>query len=134
MAKVTPLAMVDDLLTISSCGTQSIEMNITINTLIELKKLKFHTPVENKKSKCHSLHIGKPSKNCHKMKVHGQEADRVPEAVYLGDIISQDGKNSLNIKSRVSKGMGIISQTVSKLILQTVLDPSTLRLVMGTIL
>ena len=48
---MTPLAMVDDLLTISSCGTQSIEMNITINTLIELKKLKFHTPVENKKSK-----------------------------------------------------------------------------------
>ena len=52
------------------------------------------------------------------MKVHGQEADRVSEAVYLGDIISQDGKNSQNIKSRVSKGMGIISQIME--ILQTV--------------
>ena len=56
-------------------------MNTTINTLIELKKLKFHTPENDKKSKCHSMHIGKPSTSCPSMKVHGKVADRVSEAV-----------------------------------------------------
>ena len=36
---VISLAMVDDLLAVTSCGVESIEMNITINTLIELKRL-----------------------------------------------------------------------------------------------
>ena len=45
---VIPLAMVDDLLAVTSCGADSIEMNITINTLIELKRLKFHVPQVNK--------------------------------------------------------------------------------------
>ena len=45
--------MVDDLLAISKCGVQSIETNTSINTLIELKKLQFHTPNEKKAGKCH---------------------------------------------------------------------------------
>ena len=44
------------------------------------------------------------------MKVHGVEADKVEEAVYLGDIIRQDGKNSSNIRSRANKGMGIVTK------------------------
>ena len=59
MATIIPLAMVDDLLAVSSCGFSSTAINTTINTLIELKKLKFHVPESNKKSKCHYLHIGK---------------------------------------------------------------------------
>ena len=55
-------------------------------------------------------HIGKPNGNCPQMKVHGHVTDRVSEAVYLGDILSADGKNSLNVKSRVSKGMGIVTK------------------------
>ena len=115
VSRVIPLAMVDDLLTISSCGFQTVAMNTTLNTLIELKKLRFHTPVENKKSKCHSLHIGKPSKWCPEMKVHGKTADRVAEALYLGDIVSEDGKNTKNIRSRVSKGMGIVTEILDTL-------------------
>ena len=64
--------MVDDLLTITPCGVETIAMNSTVNTLIELKKLKLHTPTENKKSKFHSLHKGKPPKCCPEMKVHGK--------------------------------------------------------------
>ena len=30
--------------------------------------------------------------------------------MYLGDIISNDGKNSKNIKNRVSKGLGIVTE------------------------
>ena len=63
------------------------------------------------------MHIGKP-KNCLKMKVNGQVADTVSEALYLGDVISQDGKNTKNVKNRVSKGMGIVTDIID--ILNTV--------------
>ena len=52
------------------------------------------------------------------MKVHGVDADQVSEATYLGDIISQDGKNTKNVRSRVSKGMGIVTKIMD--ILNTV--------------
>ena len=118
VSRVIPLAMVDDLLTISPCGSETIAMNTTMNTLIELTKFKFHTPEENKKSKCHSMHIGKQTNTCPSMKVHGKVADRVSEAVYLGDVVSQDGKNTKNIQNRVSKGMGIVTEIMD--ILNTV--------------
>ena len=110
MVNIIPLAMVDDLLYVTKCGFETTQMNITINTLIELKKLKFHVPEPNKKSKCHSLHIGKPNKYCPGMKVHGHPADRVGEAMYLGDLISADGRNTSNIKNRVNKGLGLVTQ------------------------
>ena len=106
LVEIIPLAMVDDLLSVTICGADSIKMNITINTLIELKKLKFHTPEQNKKSKCHMLHIGNKSSVCPDMKVHGHTVDRVNQAVYLGDILSHDGTNTANIRDRVAKGTG----------------------------
>ena len=112
------VAMVDDLLAIRECGLDSTETNASINTLIELKKLQFHVPEPNKKSKCHYLHVGKANKHCPGMKVHGVKADRVEEAVYLGDIIRQDGRNTSNVKSRVNKGLGIVSKIMD--ILKTV--------------
>ena len=36
-----------------------IAVNTYINAQIELKKLSFHTPDENGKSKCHVIHVGK---------------------------------------------------------------------------
>ena len=36
MVNIIPLAMVDDLISVTSCGKDSIEMNISINTKIEL--------------------------------------------------------------------------------------------------
>ena len=110
IAKVLPLAMVDDLLSVRNCGFESIDANTSINNIIELKKLEFHTPKENKKSKCHYMHIGKECDVCPGMKVHGQKAKNVSEAFYLGDIVRNDGKNCTNIKSRVKKGLGIVSR------------------------
>jgi hypothetical protein len=37
----------------------------------------------------------------------------VTEETYLGDILSADGKNGKNIRSRISKGVGIISQIMN---------------------
>ena len=36
--------------------------------------------------------------------------ETVSELVYLGDIVTNCGRNMTNIKSRVSKGIGIIGQ------------------------
>ena len=37
----------------------------------------------------------------------------VTEELYLGDLISSNGKNTKNIKNRISKGIGIISQIMN---------------------
>ena len=107
--------MVDDLIAAASCGMDSVEINTSINTLIELKKLTFHTPVANKKGKCHLMHIGKENKGCPEIKVHGQTVDRVSQAVYLGDVISSNGSNASNVKDRVSKGIGQLNTILTLL-------------------
>ena len=55
---IVTLAMVDDLLGIAPCGIESLALNTFINVQIELKKLKFHTPGSDGKTKCHTIHIG----------------------------------------------------------------------------
>ena len=118
LVNIIPLAMVDDLIAAVPCGFKSIEMNTSINTMVELKKLEFHIPEAGKKSKCHIMHVGKGTEMCPEMKVHGVPTDHVEEATYLGDIISQDGSNTSNVRSRVSKGMGLVNQIMK--MLQTV--------------
>ena len=77
MVRVLPLAMVDDVLGISQCGNKPIALNTFINTHIEMKKLKFHTPNTTGKSKCHKLHVGKVNKLCTELKVHGSSREMV---------------------------------------------------------
>ena len=114
IVKVMPLAMVDDLLGIARCGGESVDLNSVINSRIEMKKVKFHTPNENGKSKCHTLHVGKQNE-CPHLKVHGCPMEKVSSDTYLGDIISNDGRNKLNIESRVAKGLGRVSQIMGVL-------------------
>jgi hypothetical protein len=115
LVKVMPLSMVDDILAVSKCGQDSLSVNTYINTEIELKKLKFHTPDKNGKTKCHKMHIGKVNKVCPELKVHGTRMVEVSEDTYLGDIISSNGSHSRTIQARVGKGIGIISKIMSKL-------------------
>ena len=100
----------DDLNGISKCGKDSLALNIFLTTQIELKKLRFHVPDKSGKTKCHKIHIGRKNENCPTLKVHGTIMPEVTEDVYLGDILSCDGKNTKNIKSRISKGVGITNQ------------------------
>ena len=69
----------------------------------------------NGKSKCHKMHIGDHKGTCPELKVHGTVMESVTEDSYLGDIISSDGKNKKNVKKRISKGLGIISQIMNLL-------------------
>ena len=108
--KVLPLAMVDDLIGISKCGINSIEMNAFMNIQIEMKKLRFHVPDKFGKSKCHKMHVGSSENRCPSLTVHDTLMSSVEEHKYLGDVISADGKNTKNVASRISKGIGIITQ------------------------
>ena len=47
--------------------------------------------------------------------MHGYPMEEVSSDTYLGDVISRDGKNKLNIESRVAKGLGIVSQIMDTL-------------------
>ena len=107
--RIFPLGFVDDLSGISRCGSQSLSLNSFINTQIEFKKLRFHTIDAKGNSKCHKLHIGKDTHDCRALKVHGTDMIEVKDDRYLGDIISSDGKNTKNIKDRISKGVGIVA-------------------------
>ena len=113
--KIMPLAIIDDLLILAKCGKESKDVNIFVNSEIEMKKLKFHTPDDNGKSKCHLLHIGRKKLDCQDLKVHGCPMKSVESDEYLGDILATNGKNTKNIQSRVAKGMGIISQIMDLL-------------------
>ena len=109
---VVPLAMVDDLLAIAPCGLESVAVNTFINVHIEMKKLTFHTTDKNNKSKCHKIHVGKDSEHCPILKVHGTVMQAATYDTYLGDIISSDGKNKLNLENRVLKGRGKVAEII----------------------
>ena len=57
-------------------------MNTFVNAQIETKKLKLYTPDANGKTKSHFLHIGKESKNCPELEVHGTAMERVSEDIW----------------------------------------------------
>ena len=46
-----PLQMVDDVLAVQKCSPQSVQVNIVVNTFMELIKLTLS------KSKCHNIHM-----------------------------------------------------------------------------
>ena len=70
-------------------------------------------PGPDGKTKCHKIHVGKKSDFCPTLLVHGTIMPEVNSDTYLGDVISGDGTNRLNIESRVSKGQGKIAQIMS---------------------
>ena len=124
VARILPLAMVDDILGIQECGKKSIEMNTFINTHIEMKKLSFHTPNTTGRSKCHKLHVGKHNPVCPELRVHGTPMECVESDVYLGDVISASGSNTQNIKARISRGKGIALLLGQSLFLSSILTYS----------
>ena len=112
---IVPLAMVDDLLAIAPCGLESLAVNTFINVHIEMKRLKFHTTDKKKVSKCHQIHVGKSNKYCPELKVHGTVMPKASYDSYLGDIVSSDGTNKLNIDNRIAKGRGKLVEIIGSL-------------------
>ena len=125
---IPPLGMVDDLFTISTCGYKTSLMNQFINSKTGMKKLQFGT------AKCVKLHVGKTHHNflCSDLFVDGwkvevktdtttgkcvqtesfggpEQMGVKDEQMYLGDIISADGKQNTNVQARKNKGLGTIN-------------------------
>ena len=115
ISDVLIFAMCDDLNGVAKCGLDSVALNTFITTQIELKRLKFHIPNKEGKSKCHKIHVGKNQDTCPVLQVHGTLMESVSHDTYLGDIISSDGKNARNIKKRVARGIGISTQILNLL-------------------
>ena len=134
---IPPLGLVDDLFTISKCGFKTTMMNEYINTKTAMKKLQFGT------AKCFKLHVGKTCNKtiCRDLFVDGWKVDLIEDAetgdlqqkesfigpqkmeekkeqMYLGDVISADGKHLKNVKARKNKALGAIDQIMQ--ILETV--------------
>ena len=84
LVKIPPLGMIDDLLVITQCGNKSVSANIFINNEIEFKKLRLHTAVNGKSSKCQVLHVGKSCGECKALKVHDCEMNQAKFDTYLG--------------------------------------------------
>ena len=126
---IPPLGLVDDLFTISTCGFKTTQMNQFINNKTAEKRLQFGT------GKCIKLHVGRSQNEtiCRETVVDswkvevetdeetgvctqseyygGPEVMKVKqEQVYLGDVISTDGKHTKNVMARKNKGLGVITQ------------------------
>ena len=130
---IPPLAMQDDTLGISTCGEKSIRMNEFLNSQTNRMQLQYGT------DKCVKMHIAKKHKpeNCPDICVeswrdevrttqNGKEVLRdvyegneimksVKEKKYLGNIISHDLRNKLNIKDRTNKAVGNVNKILAGL-------------------
>ena len=113
MVDVLPLSMVDDLLAIAPCGIKSIALNAFINVHIEMKKLRFHTPNSDGKTKCHKIHVGERDEFCPNLEVHKTVMPEKDQEIYLGDVTSRDASNKSNISGRVAKGNGKIAEVLA---------------------
>ena len=104
------LAMIDDIIGVSKCNDESVELNSIINVKIESKKLRLS------ETKCVKLHVSRKPKVCSTIiRAHEKEISAVKTTTYLGDVLSEDGSVDATIESRRNKSIGIISQISSVL-------------------
>ena len=105
------LGMVDDILCIQKCSSDSVNANAVINAFIEGKKLK----LSNKK--CSRIHIqNKHVKNkpeCPELKVHQDPMKDSTQEKYLGDLVNTSGTIRKTIEDRKCKGFGIVNEILA---------------------
>ena len=105
------LGMVDDVLCVQKCSTQTVKMNSIINSFMESKKLKLSA------KKCNRIHIQnkkcRKSINCPEIKVHKDIMKTSTEQKYLGDIINSNGSIRNTIEERKNKGFGIANEIIA---------------------
>ena len=98
------LGMVDDVLCVAKCSNSVVTTTATINSFMELNKLKLAS------KKCAKIHIGKKDVNCPKTKVHNEDIASSKAEKYLGDVISDNGSIDKTIKQRKLKGYSYIAE------------------------
>ena len=101
---VPPLEMVDDIVTASTCGSTAVALNQTVNTFVDLKKLKLS------KNKCSKIHVGTKQKQCPEHLVHGEVMKSSDKDKYLGDFLTNKANSKGTIEDRDTRGNAIVSQ------------------------
>ena len=124
---IPPLTMVDDSLVVTNCGLDSNLATAHLNAQTNIKKLQYG------QAKCNKIHIGKSDILCPKNTIDAwklvkqsdeatsildyvdTEADRhemasVVHDKYLGDVLQNSGKNTINIQERIKRGFGSVNQ------------------------
>ena len=76
--------MVDDVITVSECGLNSLKINAAVQSKVDSKRL---TLSENK---CVKMHFGKVSQLCPNLKVHQSDMKDSQKQTYLGDVYTVD--------------------------------------------
>ena len=105
---VPALSMIDDVIGVTNCNDEAVELNAIINVKMESKKLRLSD------KKCFKLHIGKKHTKCLvKLKAHNETISNVKKATYLGDILNEEGTIDDTVASRKDKGVGKNSQICS---------------------
>ena len=107
---VMSLSMVDDILGVSLCSSNSLVLNATMNAKAESRKLRFSD------DKCAKMHVSKKQMTCYnELKVHDSAMKNVTKIRYLGDVINNVGNINDTIHDRYSRGLGIVTQITSLL-------------------
>ena len=103
---VSPLEMVDDLVTASKCGTITVALNATVNWFVGKKKLALSF---DKRAR---IPIGKKSENheCHKVKVHKDEMKNSDKEKYFGDYVTKQTNSNETLIARKSRAFAILSE------------------------
>lgn len=64
---IPPLALIDDVASITTCGVESLKMNSFLNAKTNLKRLQYG------EDKCHKLHVGRKNETCPELSLtHGK--------------------------------------------------------------
>ena len=105
---IPPLSFVDDVISISNCGVDSIKVNGIIQGKIKCKQLSLGH------AKCFQMHIGKKTKHlCPTLKVHGRDMLTSDSEKYLSNILTTDARIDINITDRYNKGIGKTNEILS---------------------
>ena len=107
--KIPALSFVDDILSVTECGPNSVKMNAYVQSKVDSKKLRLSD------KKCVKMHIGGNKNSCPSLKIHETEMKISQKEKYLGDVITNDTKQDENIKMRYDKGIGISNGILSTL-------------------
>ena len=100
--KIPVLSFIDDAISITECGPDSVKANAYIQSKLKLSQ-----------SKCFKMHIGNDKTVCPTLKVNEKEMKNSNREKYLGDVITDNAKIDDNLNMRQDKGFGIVNQIVS---------------------
>ena len=136
---VPPLGMVDDVICVSKCGADSVEMISYVNAMSNIMKLQLGT------KKCHKMHIGKDKSKCPDLYIDSWKLEHKEEVItsvldledvednqekmqdsiktrYLGETLSTNNSYDANIQARVARGIGA-GKSILQILEETTFGP-----------